>query len=325
MNKNLLQKTSFIFIAFILLLVGCSKNTIEKKIITKEKTTLQESSYTVDPQKAELGKLLFFNPILSSDRTISCASCHSPDHGFADDKPVSIGIKGQLGERNTPTVFNTFRLKLLFWDGRAKSLAEQALGPIENPKEMGEDIENVLNKLNNIPYYKNLFEEAFGKGDITKEKLASAIAEYERTIISNKTHYDHFIAGNAKALSDSAKNGLEIFKGKAMCIACHNGPDFTDGDFHNIGLPATDDIGRAKISGKSEDTRKFKTPTLRELIYTAPFFHKGQFQTLEQVITYYNVGGGDDPSKDPLKEPLNLNSQEQKDLVEFLKSLSSKR
>ena len=255
---------------------------------------------------------------------MSCASCHKPNHGFADDKPVSIGIKGQLGDRNTPTVFNTFRLKLLFWDGRAMSLEEQALGPIENPVEMGETVENVLNKLNNLPYYQKLFEEAYGKGEITKQKLANAIAEYERTLVSNNTPFDKFISGDKTALSEEAQRGYELFKGKAMCIACHSGTDFTDGDFHNIGLPVTEDSGRAKITQNVKDTRKFKTPTLREVAKTAPYFHTGQFETLEQVIGYYNAGGGIDEYKDPLKEPLDLNEEEQIDLVEFLKSLSGK-
>ncbi len=272
-----------------------------------------------------LGKKLFFDPFLSKDGTVSCASCHKPEHGFADDKPVSTGIKGQNGDRNTPTAFNTAKLKFLFWDGRVKSLEEQALGPIQNPLEMGEKIENVVNKLNNLPFYVSEFEKAFGEGEITKEKLAVAIAEFERTLISKDSDYDRFIAGDKKALSKSAKQGYDLFFGKAMCAECHKGPDFTDGDFHNIGLPITNDVGRSKISINGKDTRKFKTPTLREVANTAPYFHSGQFETLEQVIVFYNAGGGVDSFKDPLKKPLNLNEQEQKDLVEFLKSLSGRQ
>ena len=253
---------------------------------------------------------------------MSCASCHKAKHGFADDKPVSVGIKGQKGDRNTPTVFNTHKLKLLFWDGRANGLEDQALGPIQNPIEMGETIEGVLNKLNNNASYKKLFNEAYGEGEITKENLANAIAEFERTLVSKGSDYDRFTAGDKTALSESAQRGLNLFKGKAMCIACHKGPDFTDGDFHNIGLPITEDTGRVKITGKKEDTRKFKTPTLREIANTAPYFHTGQFETLEQVIAFYNAGGGQDEYKDPLKQPLDLTAVEQEDLVSFLKSLS---
>lgn len=277
-------------------------------------------------QKVELGKKLFFDPILSKDGTVSCASCHKPDHGFSDDKPVSIGINGQKGDRNTPTVFNTSSLKFLFWDGRAQNLEEQALGPITNPKEMGETLKGVLVKLNNSSEYKKEFFQVFGKTSITTSHLVQAISAFERTLISKDSDYDRYIAGDKKALSESAKRGLDLFNGKAMCSTCHKGPDFTDGDFHNIGLPITDDVGRSKISLTSKDTRKFKTPTLREIANTAPYFHTGQFETLEQVIAFYNGGGGVvDTFKDPLKKPLNLNEQEQGDLVEFLKSLSGRQ
>ena len=320
------MKKSLLIILIILFTTACSFNQPEqiKNKSPELKAIVEQDLSKVDPKKAALGKALFFDPFLSRDRTISCASCHKAAHSFADDKPVSIGIKGQEGDRNTPTVLNTFRLKHLFWDGRAKSLEEQALGPIQNPKEMGEEIDNVINKLNNLPVYRIEFEKAFGKGDITKEKLASAIAEFERTLVSKNSAFDRFLSGETNALSDSAKRGLDLFKGKAMCIACHNGSDLTDGEFHNIGLPSAGDIGRAKISGKSQDTGKFKTPTLREITNTAPYFHNGQFQTLEQVIAYYNAGGGNDPLKDPLKEPLNLSRQEQQDLIEFLRSLSGR-
>ncbi len=273
----------------------------------------------------ELGKKLFFDPILSKDGMISCTSCHKPEHGFSDDKPVSLGVNGQKGDRNTPTVFNSAHLKLLFWDGRAQSLEEQAIGPIENPKEMGEKLSNVLEKLNKDPIYVKEFKEAFGQAPISTSQLVRAISSFERTVISSDSDYDRYISGNKKALSESAIRGFELFNGKAMCAQCHKGPDFTDGDFHNIGLPITDDVGRAKISISSKDTRKFKTPTLREAANTAPYFHSGQFETLEAVIAYYNAGGGQDTYKDPLKQPLNLNQQEQKDLVEFLKSLSGRQ
>ncbi len=278
----------------------------------------------VDP-RIELGKKLFFDPILSKTGKVSCASCHKPEHGFADDKPVSEGINGQKGDRNTPTVFNTGNLKFLFWDGRAQSLEEQALGPIKNPKEMGETVSSVLSKLNKDPAYIKQFTEVYKTAPISTSQLIHAIAAYERTIVSKDSDYDRFKAGDKKALSESASRGMDLFFGKAMCIACHKGPDFTDGDFHNIGLPIGDDVGRAAISVTGKDTRKFKTPTLREIENTAPYFHKGQFETLEAVVAFYNAGGGEDGYKDPLKKPLNLNEQEQKDLVEFLKALSGRQ
>ena len=297
-------------------------------VTEKENATIESKKsitiVVVDP-KIELGKKLFFDPILSKNSKLSCASCHKPEHGFADDKPVSLGINDQKGERNTPTIFNTAHLKFLFWDGRAENLEEQALGPITNPKEMGETLKGILTKLNNNPQYVKEFAVIFGQTPIMTSHLVKAISAFERTIISKDSDYDRFIAGDKKALSESAKRGLDLFNGKAMCIECHKVPDFTDGDFHNIGLPITNDVGRAKVSVTTKDTRKFKTPTLREVANTAPYFHNGQFETLEQVIAFYNAGGGEDTYKDPLKKPLNLTNQEQKDLVAFLKSLSGKQ
>ena len=334
------MRNVFLTIFSVLLIFFFSKEAISLIITEKEKNTLNDTPKQDPPLekqetmtiiqvlpvdiKVELGKKLFFDPILSKDGKTSCASCHRPDHAFSDDKPVSIGINGQKGERNTPTVFNTAHSKLLFWDGRAKSLEEQALGPIINPKEMGETIKDVLAKLNKSPMYAQWFKGVYGQSPIDASKLASAIAVYERTLISKNSDYDRFILGDKKALSESARRGLELFNGKAMCILCHKGSDFTDGDFHNIGLPITDDVGRAKISLTSKDTRKFKTPTLREVANTAPYFHNGQFETLEQVIVFYNAGGGEDTYKDPLKKPLDLTEQEQKDLVGFLKALSGR-
>lgn len=333
------MKNSFLAILFFLGVFFFSNNAISiimtEKDINKilepptEPSTPPTKTMSVEivvvDRRVELGKKLFFDPILSRDRKVSCASCHKAEHGFADDKPVSIGIDGQKGDRNTPTVFNASNLKLLFWDGRAKGLEDQALGPIQNPKEMGETIENVLKKLNNHPFYSKEFKEAFGASPITPFHLANAIATFERTLISKDSDYDRYIQGKKGALSEGAMRGWNLFYGKAMCFECHKGNDFTDGDFHNIGLPITDDVGRGKISQDAQDVRKFKTPTLREVANTAPYFHSGQFETLEQVITFYNAGGGEDTYKDPLKKPLNLNEQEQKDLIAFLKSLSGRQ
>jgi cytochrome c peroxidase len=276
-------------------------------------------------RRVELGKKLFFDPILSRDGKVSCASCHKPDHSFADDKPVSIGINGQKGDRNTPTAFNSANLKLLFWDGRAKGLEDQALGSIQNTKEMGETIEYVLMKLNKDEYSSKEFQAIFVTSPITSFHLANAIAALERTLISRDSDYDRYVQGKSGALSESATAGWNLFYGKAMCFECHKGHDFTDGDFHNIGLPITDDAGRGKISQNAQDVRKFKTPTLREVANTAPYFHNGQFETLEQVIAFYNAGGGEDTYKDPLKKPLNLTEEEQKDLVAFLKALTGRQ
>ena len=313
------MKNIFLAISLILIIFFFSSRAISIIVIEKKEKAAEATS-----QLPLLGKKLFFDPILSKDGTVSCASCHKPDHAFSDDKPLSIGVGGQKGERNTPTVWNSAKLKLLFWDGRAASLEEQAIGPITNPKEMGETIENVLKKLNANEFYKKDFQSIFGESPITQAQLSGAISAFERILISHDSDYDRYISGVSMALSPSSERGWNLFFGKAMCSECHTGSDFTDGDFHNIGLPITNDTGRAKISGKKEDTRKFKTPTLREVALTAPYFHNGQFETLEQVVAFYNAGGGKDEFKDPLKKPLNLNEQEQKDLIEFLKALTGR-
>ena len=335
------MKNTFLTIFLILSIFFFANQAISIIMTDKDKKSIEEMSgnqgqelqmsvpinvtvMTID-LKVELGKKLFFDPILSKTGKISCASCHKPDHGFADDKAVSDGVNEQKGTRNTPTCFNTANLKFLFWDGRAQSLEEQALGPIKNPKEMGETVKGVLTKLNSSPQYVKEFAVAFGQTPINTSQILHAIAEFERTLISKDSNYDRYVAGDKKALSESAERGKDLFFGKAMCLTCHKGPDFTDGDFHNIGLPITDDVGRSAISITGKDTRKFKTPTLREIANTAPYFHNGQFEILEQVIAFYNAGGGEDGYKDPLKKPLNLNEQEQKDLVEFLKSLSGRQ
>lgn len=323
MKKIFNFRSSFIIVIFLCFLTACSLNKQSSNIVKQD----SEDKYKNNPKKVALGKNLFFDPILSKTGTVSCASCHKPDHGFADTTMTSVGINDQLGDRNTPTVFGTSRLSLLFWDGRATSLEEQALGPIENPIEMGETIENVLKKLNANEKYKKLFDETYELmgSPITKELLANAIAEFERTLDSKDSDFDRFLAGNSMALSKSAQNGYKLFKDKAMCIECHKGPDFTDGEFHNIGLPQTNDVGRAKITFNDEDTRKFKTPTLREIAKTAPYFHTGEFETLEEVISFYNAGGGEDEFKDPLKQPLDLTIDEQTDLVNFLNSLTGRQ
>jgi cytochrome c peroxidase len=301
--------------------------TDSKRLVAVNSSPPESSEVKAEKQKLkiELGRRLFFDPVLSKDGKVSCASCHKPDHAFADDKAFSVGINGQKGDRNTPTVFSTHNLKFLFWDGRARSLEEQAIGPIQNPKEMGETVGMVLLKLNKDPYYSKEFKKIYGTSPIMTDDLLNAIAEFERTLVSKDSDYDRYVAGNKKALSQSAKRGMDLFFRKAMCAECHKGPDFTDGDFHNIGLPITEDVGRAKVSVTNKDTRKFKTPTLREVAKTAPYFHNGSFGTLEEVIAFYNAGGGNDTFKDPLKKPLNLNEDEQKDLIEFLKSLNGKQ
>jgi cytochrome c peroxidase len=279
------------------------------------------------PEKTALGKQLYFDPRLSVDNTVSCASCHDPAKGFSNGEQFATGVDDQVGGRNSPTIINTAYNMFNFWDGRVGGLEEQALGPIENPIEMNMNLDALVVKLNKISGYREQFEQVFG-GPASKETIAKAIATYERTVLSGDAPYDRFRAGDTNALSEAAQRGLKLFDGKAVCSACHTGPNFTDNAFHNIGVGMDQkdpDPGRKEVSGLGGDFGSFKTPTLREIARTAPYMHDGSLKTLEEVVEYYNKGGVKNEFLDEEIFPLDLTKQEQADLVTFLKEgLSSK-
>ncbi|HUG91715.1 MAG TPA: cytochrome c peroxidase [Planctomycetaceae bacterium] len=271
--------------------------------------------------KILLGKQLYFDPRLSRDGTISCASCHDPKKGYSNGEQFAKGVGGKLGDRNSPTVINAAYNRFQFWDGRAGSLEEQALGPIQNPIEMNLTLEEVEERLNEIDGYRVQFQEVFGS-EATADSVARAIAAYERTILSGDAPYDRFRAGDTSALSDAAQRGLKLFFGKAQCSACHSGPNFTDNAFHNLGLGMAGeqpDVGREKISKLAGDRGSFKTPTLREIARTAPYGHDGSIATLEEVIEHYDRGGEKNSYLDESVYPLKLTPDEKRDLVTFLK------
>lgn len=275
--------------------------------------------------KVELGKLLYFDGRLSKNNQVSCAFCHLPTAGFADPRQTSIGVDGKVGGRQAPTVFNTAFNSSLFWDGRAGSLEEQVLGPIQNPLEMGETHENVVEKLRKIKGYQEQFRVVFGT-DVSLQGIANAIAAYERTITSTNSHFDQYVLGDKKAMDDAAIRGLALFKGKARCILCHNGPNFTDYKFHNLGVsqvgPQEEDLGRYYVTQAERDKGAFKTPTLRSISETAPYMHDGAFKTLGEVINFLDQGGGPNPYLSPLLKPLGLTDDEKGDLLAFLKALT---
>ncbi|MBF0274047.1 MAG: cytochrome-c peroxidase [Nitrospinae bacterium] len=279
-------------------------------------------------EKVELGKMLFFDPRLSGNNSISCASCHSPAFGFSDNLPRAIGTGDKELGRNSPTIINAAYNFLQFWDGRAKSLEEQALGPIASPTEMAQDLGELEEELSKIPLYQKKFTKIFGKEGITTENIAKVIAAYERTIISHGSKFEHFLHGSDNALSDEEKRGLELFKGKANCIRCHNGPNLTDNGFHNIGVtpqgPLKEDLGRFAVIPVKVMKKAFKTPTLWDCEKTKPYMHNGSLSTLEEVIEFYNKGGEDREGIDPEMKELNLTKKEKKELLSFLKSLSGK-
>lgn len=275
--------------------------------------------------KVRLGMALYFDPRLSSDGTISCASCHDPNAGFADPRPVSEGVGGAKGGRNAPTVLNSAHARFQFWDGRAKDLEEQALGPIQNPVEMQMTMPMAIDRLKAIPGYVAMFDAVFGTPP-TPEGIADAIATFERTVISTDSAYDRYIAGDPTAMSRAAIRGMELFRGKAHCQACHSGPNFTDGRFHNLGVGyangAFADEGRAKVTKSPDDLGAFKTPGLRSIAQTAPYLHDGSEKTLEDVVAFYDRGGVPNPNLDPLMLPLALTARERAELVEFMKALT---
>jgi cytochrome c peroxidase len=281
---------------------------------------------------AQLGRKLFFDPILSSNRSISCASCHKEKFAFADTSATSLGVFQRKGVRNTPSAMNTALQSAFFWDGRAATLEEQALAPIANPIEMNLPVDSAVARLNASKKYQQYFQQAFHEKP-SKANLAHALAEFERTLESVDTPFDDWAGnGSQSAISASAKRGMELFNGKANCIKCHFGPDFNSSEFRNIGLfngKQLNDSGRAAITQKPDDLGRFKIGPLRNVALTAPYMHNGMFKTLGQVIDYYN-----DPHKvvpnainrdSLLAKPLGLSPKEKKDLESFLRTLTDKR
>ncbi|MFT4929429.1 MAG: cytochrome c peroxidase [Phenylobacterium sp.] len=275
------------------------------------------------PSKLEvtLGKTLFFDPRLSLNQVQSCASCHNPDLGFGDGMAGGIGTMGGNLGRNTPHIYNLAWSTAMFWDGRMDTLEQQALGPIEAAGEMNMPLNQLLPRLKAVPYYTKTFKKVYGSEGLTKENLGRALASFERTIVSDNSPFDRYIAGDKAAMSPAAIRGLELFKNKANCIDCHDGVNFTDDSFHNIGI-GDKDPGRAAISGEKSMTGAFKTTGLRNTLLTAPYMHDGSSASLEEVVQHYNKGGNPDKHLDKLIKPLGLSTSEVFDLVAFMGALT---
>lgn len=276
------------------------------------------------PEKAELGRLLYFDPRLSADNSVSCASCHAPSYAFTDALPVSDGIRRQKGTRNAPTIINGAYSASQFWDGRAASLEEQAKGPITNPVEMGNTEDAVITKLRSISGYRALFGQAFGAENFTFDHVAKAIATFERTVLSGDSPYDRYQAGNKKAMTPAQVRGLKVFQ-KAKCDKCHKDAYFSDNLFHNLGSgidkPGAD-LGRYAVTHDPKDWGAFKTPTLRDVAETAPYMHDGSLKTLKEVVDFYDKGGTLNKNLDKDIKPLKLTADQRADLAEFLRALS---
>lgn len=280
--------------------------------------------------KAELGRLLYFDKRLSSNQTISCASCHNMPCGYSDCKIIAVGIGNTAGTRHSPTIINTAYDTFLFWDGRARSLEDQSKGPLANLREMTnhknphEAYKQCVECIDEIPGYKVLFKKVFGTDEVTLDKIAMAIATFERTILSGNSPYDRYTAGDRSALSKEQIEGIAVFK-RVGCVNCHGGYNFSDNRFHNIGIgmdAANPDLGRYLITHDEKDWGAFKTPSLREIEHTAPYMHDGSHKTLEEVIDYYDKGGTKNKNLHPLMRPLNLSEADKKALISFLKALN---
>jgi cytochrome c peroxidase len=312
--------------------------------------------------KIELGRKLFSDKRLSADGTVSCETCHKEELGFTDGRSVAEGIKGRTGTRNSMSLFNVIFNPSQFWDGRSDTLEEQAIQPLINPLEMGNaSHDQVVRRLRSIDEYYRDFEQVFG-GEITAVRIGMALAAFERTLLSADSPFDRFFAGDASAISDSARRGFAVFRGRGRCSRCHSfneqRPFFTDFMYHNTGVaanhPAFETLARsaaaatesdqakelidrmAKVDGGQElgrvlssyllfDIGAYRTPSLRNIAITSPYFHDGSAKTLADVVRFYNGGGRTNPNLEEELHPLGLTDEEQRDLVTFLESLTEER
>ncbi len=276
--------------------------------------------------KVQLGKHLFFDKRLSLDRSLSCSSCHDPAKAFTDGRTKASGFGGFTLSRNAPTVLNAAFNRAQFWDGRARSLEEQAKGPLTAKHEMNMLDEHLLvARLNHVPEYKKQFQTAFGSAP-SLDNVARAIAAFERTLTTPDSRFDRYANGDKSSLTVHEKQGLILFFGKAACAECHNGPNFTDDKLYGLGTSSaankSADMGRFAVTRLRQDKGVFKTPTLRNIELTGPYMHDGSFATLEEVVELYNRGGDPGPNKSKLLHKLDLSSQEKSDLIAFLKTLT---
>ncbi len=293
----------------------------------RPRTPPEPAANRTTPARVALGKALFFDPRLSRSNWISCATCHNPALGWSDGLPTGIGHGMNPLKRATPTILNSAFSKILMWDGRAHDLEEQALGPVAAVVEMNQDIPGLVVKLSRIEGYVGMFEKAYPKEGISGKTIAKAIAAFERTVLSTESPFDRWRKGDAGAVSVAAKRGFGLFTGKASCVACHQGFNFQDDGFHNIGLKtlgAEEDLGRYEHRKVNVARGAFKTPTLRDVALSAPYMHNGIYRTLDEVVEHYDRGGDVKEHLDPNMRALGLTAQEKADLVEFMKSLTGK-
>lgn len=302
------MKTGFIVIVLSLIGMGVA--------IGSEPIKPLPQNVVYDRAKAALGKKLFHDPILSVDGTVACVNCHLLENGGDDDRSFSIGIKGQEGDINSPTVFNAVYNFRQFWDGRAKDLKEQAKGPIENPVEMGHSIHHAIEKLKAHPGYAQTFERLYTDG-VTAENMVHAIAEFESALITPNAPFDRYLRGDENAISKDAKKGYKLFKSKG-CIVCHHGINIGGNLYNKFGIyevSSSSHLGRYNVTKRDEDKFVFKVPTLRNIALTAPYMHDGRAKTMEHavlIMTQYQLGR-------------HMEKDEIRAIVEFLKTLTGEK
>lgn len=287
----------------------------------------------------ELGKMLFFDPRLSSSNQISCSSCHDPEFNWSNGRSVALGHDQQEGRRNSMSLENSWMHKDLFWDGRVGSLEDQAAMPIQDSLEMHSDLGDVVEKISEIAAYQPYFEDAFPGRSISQETITSALAYFQRSLTSRKSDFDYFLDGKHDRMSDQQIRGLHLFRTKARCMNCHNGPNFTDEEFHNLGLHyygrKLEDLGRYNVSHDPKDIGKFRTPSLRNVMETGPWMHNGIFANMDGILNMYNAGMArpkprpgleNDPNfpvTSDLLIQLELTQEEKDDIIAFLEAISA--
>lgn len=316
---------------------------LDEGVPHRELGTLPDISYPEDNpysrEAEQLGKMLFFDPRLSVSRQIACASCHDPELGWADGRRVAFGHNRRQGLRNAMSILNTAYFDELFWDGRVESLEMQSLFPLQDHVEMNMDLETAVARLNSIPEYTRLFKKAYRADSIELQHLQKALATFERGVVSRKSKFDRFVEGDKRALDDQELLGLHLFRTKARCMNCHNGPLFSDNQYHNngqsmFGRPG-EDLGRYLVTGDTADVGKFRTPSLRDVVYTGPWLHNGNIFELAEMIDMYERGMPQIiprkmeghplyPQKSPLLKPLELNKEEKQALLAFLQAISTR-
>lgn len=289
----------------------------------------QPADNIANPARVALGKALFFDPRLSGNGTVSCASCHNPGLGWSDGQKKAIGINGQRLGRNSPTIVNVAFNTQFMWDGRAKSLEDQATGPLESAQEMSTDFQHMKLMLASLEGYRTMFARAYPGEAVTEKTVAKALAAFQRTVVSRDSRFDRWLGGKRDAITPQEYRGYQLFKGKANCAACHSGPNFTDNGFHNIGVAPGDseDPGRYKLRALPSMKGAFKTPTLRDIALTAPYFRDGSAATLRQVVEHYNAGGAQPAPANlsPEVRPLGLSAADIDDLVAFMQALTGRQ